>query len=218
MSWQKDLEDELDWRFEEMVVPKLQAARAADGSLLQRAILRALIAMLYAHYEGFCKTAIRIYLLEIKAMGVRREECVERLRMFSLQKAFRELKGYSNEQCWSFVTNSFSHMLKEVMDYELNRESEIALEGEANLYPALLRENLQSVCLPHDEVDAHELLLKSLVSRRNGIAHGKKLIIADLTTYELHERAVHDVMYGLAYAIIETLENRRYLGSVMYEG
>jgi MAE_28990/MAE_18760-like HEPN len=218
MSWQQDLENELDWRSEELAVLKLQAGRAANGSLLQRATLRALIAMLYAHYEGFCKTAIRLYLQEIRTLGVRREECVEKLRMFSLQKAIRELKAYTNEECWDFITSSFNHLMQEVMDYELNRESEIVLEGDSNLYPRLLRANLQRVCLPYGEVDAHEQLLKSLVGRRNDIAHGKKLVIADLATYELHERAVLDVIYGLAYAIIDALEHRRYLRPVVYEG
>jgi hypothetical protein len=218
MSWQDDLENELDWRFEELAVLKLQAARAPANSLLQRAVLRAIIAMLYAHYEGFCKTAIRIYLREVKARGVRRKECLDRLACFSLQKPFRESKSYSTEQCWEFYMNSLHSALGDVVDYELDSKGEIALEGESNLYPGLLRTNLQNVCLPHTEVDTHDQVLRSLVGRRNDIAHGKKLIVADLTTFEEHERAVSDVMYGIAYAIIDALDNGDYLKSIPYEG
>ena len=218
MSWQKDLEDDLDWRFEELAVLKLQAASAQKGSVLQRAILRALVAMLYAHYEGFCKTAIRLYLREIKAIGTRRAECLEPLTVFSLQETFRKMRGFTTDQCWHFYMNSLNQILTSVMDYELDKYGEIALEGESNLYPEMLRANLQHACLPHPEVDTHERLLGSLVGHRNGIAHGKKLTIGELAKYEEFERATSDVMYGLAYSIILAIETQSYLRPVAYEG
>ncbi len=148
---------------------------------------------------------------------MRREECREPLTIFSLQKAFREAKSYATPDCWDFYTKSLAQKLHEVIDYEMDEQGEIALEGESNLYPALLRTNLQNVCLPHATVDNHELRLKGLVGRRNGIAHGQKLIIADLPTYQEFENAAGDVMYDLAYAIIESLESQGYLRPVYYE-
>lgn len=96
MSWQTELEEDLDWRMAELAALKLQAAMAPSGSILQNALLRALVAMLYAHYEGYCKSAIRIYLREVKASGIKRADCKERLAMFSLQKTFREAKSYTD--------------------------------------------------------------------------------------------------------------------------
>lgn len=218
MSWQSDLENDLDWRFAELAALRFQAANTPPGSTVQRALLRALWAMLYAHYEGFCKTAIRIYLKEIRSGNVRRQECKEMLAVFSLQKVLRNTKGFAAEACWQFYSTTLPQALQDAIDYELDKDGEILLEGESNLYPTLLRTNLQHVGLPHVEVDAQELRLGQLVGRRNSIAHGKKLIIHDLPTYQDYENAASEVMYGIAFAVIGALEGKTYLRAVRYEG
>ena len=53
-TWSDQIEADLKWREGELASLKLLAASADHGSDRQRAILRALWAMLYAHYEGFC--------------------------------------------------------------------------------------------------------------------------------------------------------------------
>jgi hypothetical protein len=218
MSWETDIESDLDWRLAELAALKIQAAGSPAKSILQSALLRALIAMLYAHYEGYCKNAIRIYLREIKALGVQRIDCKERLGVFSLQKAFREAKSYSTDQCWRFYQDNLDKLLHEVVDYEIDQHGEIALVGESNLKPADLRANFDFACLPQTEVDNHEQLLKGLVGRRNGIAHGKKLLVNDLADYEEYERAATAAMYDIAYSIIDALTDKQYLKHVAYYG
>ncbi|WP_433935604.1 MAE_28990/MAE_18760 family HEPN-like nuclease [Brevundimonas diminuta] len=43
----------------------------------------------------------------------------------------------------------------------------------------------------------------SLVSRRNDIAHGKKVFIQDMTYYREYEDAASALMYNLALAIVD---------------
>ncbi len=53
----KQLEEDLDWRIAELGILKTQVVSARKGSDRYQVMLRALWAMLYAHYEGFCKFA-----------------------------------------------------------------------------------------------------------------------------------------------------------------
>lgn len=56
-NWDKQLEDDLDWRQAELASLKSQVIKATNGSVMHQVLLRAMWALLYAHYEGFCKFA-----------------------------------------------------------------------------------------------------------------------------------------------------------------
>jgi hypothetical protein len=60
-------------------------------------------------------------------------------------------------------------------------------------------------------VDRNELKLKALVSRRNDIAHGKKMVIQTIEEYQPYEEAALLVMHELAVAVLECLEHEKYL-------
>jgi hypothetical protein len=53
--------------------------------------------------------------------------------------------------------------------------------------------------------------LKSLVARRNEIAHGQKMTISSLTEYQEYENAAIVVMHELAISVLEALESKCYL-------
>jgi hypothetical protein len=92
-----------------------------------------------------------------------------------------------------------------------NLSFEMRLETKSNLWPDLLKENSAAVDLPFAMVDKNELKLKALVSRRNEIAHGKKMIVATLEEYKPYEDAALLVMHELAVAVLDCLEKQTYL-------
>src|SRR6516164_8778467 len=98
----------------------------------------------------------------------------------------------------------FDEGMKEQVSFELH------LETKSNLWPGLLKNNSSAVALPFEMVDQHELKLKALVSRRNDIAHGKKMIIQTLKEYQPYEDAALLVMHELAVAILQCLEQKAY--------
>ncbi|MBD2314026.1 hypothetical protein H6G20_20355 [Desertifilum sp. FACHB-1129] len=205
-NWLKQLEEDLDWRQTEIVILKKQAVLASKDSNRYRALLRALWAMLYAHYEGFCKFAWDLYLDELQKAGVKRKDCKDEIAKLSLQKQFKSLKGdLSPESLWNFGQTGFRNMLEDNLDFQAK------LETQSNLYPQLFKENSLKVCLSCTLVDQYEIELKGLVRRRNDIAHGQKMIIKDLNEYKKYENAAIEVMYELAIAIVECLDKRLYL-------
>ncbi|MFP4574489.1 MAG: MAE_28990/MAE_18760 family HEPN-like nuclease [Coleofasciculus sp.] len=205
-NWLNQLEEDLDWRLTEIAILKKQAVLASKDSDRYRALLRALWAMLYAHYEGFCKFAWDLYLDELQKAGVKRKDCKDEIAKLSLQKQFKSLKGdLSPESLWNFGQTGFRTMLEDNLDFQ------VKLETQSNLYPQLFKENSLKVCLSCTLVDQYEIELKGLVRRRNEIAHGQKMIIKDLNEYKKYEDAAIEVMHELAIAIVDCLDQRLYL-------
>lgn len=175
---------------------------------MHQVLLRAMWALLYAHYEGFCKFAWDLYLDELKNSGVKRKECKDEIARLSLQKQFKELKGdLSLENLWKFTQTGLKSLLEENIDFQ------IKLETESNLYPNIFRENSLQVCLDCTLVEQYQIELRTLVRRRNDIAHGQKMIIKDLKEYQKYEDAALEVMHELAISIVDSLDNKLYLRS-----
>jgi hypothetical protein len=208
-NWLKQLEEDLDWRLTELAILKTQTVLATKDSDRYRALLRALWAMLYAHYEGFCKFAWDLYVDELQKAGAKRKDCQDEIAKLSLQKEFNRLKGdLSTESIWNFGQTEFRTMLEDNLDFQ---DFQKELANQSNLYPKDFKENSRRVCLTCTLVEQYETELKALVTRRNGIAHGKKMIIKDLNEYEKYEDAAIEVMHELAIAIVDCLDKKLYL-------
>jgi hypothetical protein len=145
IDWSKALEDELNWREAEIASLKAAVLDAPKGSVRERSLLRALWAMMYAHYEGFCKFTWDFYLENIENLGLSRNACCSAVARFSLAKEFRELRGnMTADSLWSVFTDRFGEWMKEHLHFELK------LETSSNLWPSLLRENSALVELPFE--------------------------------------------------------------------
>ncbi|NES22394.1 MAG: hypothetical protein F6K41_26615 [Symploca sp. SIO3E6] len=205
-NWLKQLEEDLDWRLRELAILKQQAVLASKDSERYKVLLRALWAMLYAHYEGFCQFAWDLYLDELQKASVKRKDCKDEIARLSLQKQFKSLKGdLSPESLWNFGQTDFRAMLEENLDFQ------IKLETQSNLYPQLFKENSLKVCLNCNLIDQYEIEIRGLVKRRNDIAHGQKMLIKDLKEYKKYEDAALEVMHELAIEIVDCLDNKLYL-------
>lgn len=205
-KWLKQLEDDLDWRETELAILKKQAVLASKDSDRYRVMLRAMSALLYAHYEGFCKFAWDVYLEELQKAGVKRKDCKDEIAKLSLQKKFKTLKGdLSPESLWDFGQTGFGIMLEDNLDFQ------IRLETQSNLYPSLFKENVIQTGLTCTLVDKYQIELKALVMRRNEIAHGQKMTIKNIDEYKKYEDAALEVMHELAVSIIDCLDKKLYL-------
>ena len=104
-----------------------------------------------------------------------------------------------------------NEFLDEVLDFEdkyLSMPPEFPdVDTQSNLWPNVLVELLRVADLNPDVVIKHSHKLKTLVSRRNKIAHGENNIISEVSYYQEFEKAVYDVMYDLAFQIDEKLSS-----------
>lgn len=202
-SWANQIEDDLKWREAELGSLKLQAAASSANSDRQRALLRALWTMLYAHYEGFCKFCWDVLLDEIEKDGCARCDATDKIASLSLAKVFQEFrKDTSPDGILAFVHTTLPGKMNEPLTFP-NR-----LETRSNLWPNLARENSAAVGLMTAQIDAHAKQLGALVGRRNEIAHGKKLVVESLDEYAEYEKAVMLVLHELAVSVVDTLDTR----------
>jgi hypothetical protein len=123
--------------------------------------------------------------------------------------AVRRLRGdLTVESIWQFCTAEFAALLTQQATFGLR------LETQSNLWPDLCRSNSASIGLPHTAVDRQQTRLKSLVARRNDIAHGQPLVIKSLKDYQEYEDAAFDVMYELTESVVNCLDKKTYLKPV----
>lgn len=205
-SWVQQLEDDLKWREAELASLKIQVALEKRASVKHKALLRAMCAMLYAHYEGFCKFAWDLYLDELERLNIKRRDCKDEIAVLSLEKKFREIRGnLSPKSIWEFGQSHFQTFLEENLSFE------IKLETEANLWPNLFETNVIRAGLCCTAINQYRAEIRALVARRNEIAHGKTMEIKDLNEYQQYENAALLVMHDLAVAIVECLDKKLYL-------
>lgn len=201
----RQLEHDLSWREAELAVLKKQVIEAQRDSLRHGALLRALWMMLYAHYEGFCKFAFDSYLEAITRRRPKRLAVKDEIAAFSLRKRFKGLGGnLSNEMCTLFLTE-LSLLLEDEIQFEER------VDTRSNLHPNVMREACRILRLPYTKVDENDLRIRTLVSRRNEIAHGKPMTVKSITEYQAYENAALDVMHELAISIIQAIESQSYL-------
>jgi MAE_28990/MAE_18760-like HEPN len=208
-DWASQIESDLAWREAEIASLKLLAASSPARSNRQRALLRAMWAMLYAHYEGFCKFCWDLFLAAIETEGPARKELRVPIAKFSLLKVFKTLRGdASDDKLWDFFHGDLAIHLAEPAAFP------VKLETKSNLWANLAIENNDAVGLSCQYFGQLKAQLNRLVNQRNEIAHGKKLVIGSLSEYQPYEDAAFLAMHEVAVAVVECLEKKTYLESV----
>lgn len=205
-KWEAEIEHDLSWREAEMGTLKLLLAASPSGSDRQRALLRACSAMLYAHYEGFCKFCWTTLLDTIQKQSPVRSDLVESLAKRAMESVFRKLRGDTSiENLWRFCSDDFTKELAK----KANFPEEI--DTKSNLWPSLSAEINASVGLACPLLLAHSDRIKQLVGRRNKIAHGEKLEIASIAKFQEVEHSAVLVMHELAITVVTCLDQKDYL-------
>ena len=102
------IEIDLDWRIGELAELKKLTVSSSDNSTAHSALLRALWVMLYAHYEGFCKFVISIFLDELEKTRRERKHFKDEIILFSLEKEFNTLRNNSSlKEFYKYLTRTF---------------------------------------------------------------------------------------------------------------
>jgi hypothetical protein len=197
------ISEDLDWRESEIASIRILLSSASISETQRVGLLRAAWAMLYAHYEGFCKEALTIYFDAISQSGAVCSTLPSTTKTFALAKQVRRLRQMTNEDLLEAISNFKSHHLDTSPMFP-------EVDTKSNLWPSVLLDLLESADLNTEKVEEHEQKLKTLVGRRNEIAHGKSNLIPEVAYYLTFEQVVYDVMYDLALQIDSRLRQPPY--------
>lgn len=209
-NWAALLEEDLRWREAELASLKRIAIVSSDNEITYRATLRASWAMLYAHFEGFTKFCWDILLDQVQVRKVSIDQLNENFRLLALEKAFRELKrDISSPSIWEFYNGALPELLKSNAIFP----SDCRLDAASNLWPNVFERECSRVGIKSDQIGLYRGRIKSLVARRNDIAHGMTMTIKSVSEYSEYEHAALLVLHDLAVQILSILENETFIAA-----
>lgn len=200
----EQISEDLGWRESELGSLKILLNRRDVSAAQKEVLLRASWAMLYAHYEGFVKTSLTIFYDEARKRVRKSSLLPMETRLNALDKVLRKMRSLSKQDLLSNINNFNVEVNEAKPDFpEVNTNS--------NLWPNILFDLLLMADINSSKIKIHRHSLKTLVSRRNEIAHGKRDIISEVRYYLEHEAVVSDVMYEIAIGIDERLNAPPYV-------
>jgi len=201
------LEADLQWREAELASLKRLAINSEEGSVTYQSLLRALWALLYAHFEGFTKYCWDTLFDHIQSERIPKSSLSDPFAIIALEKDFKELRA-------ALDANSILQFLNVGMPTALKNPAEfpdeIRLKTDSNLWPNVFERETSKLGINCEELVKHRSRIKTLVARRNDIAHGKGMIIVNVSEYHAYEVSSLCLMHELAIKTMEIIDTKKY--------
>jgi len=185
---------DLVWRRRELTELRGLAKRS-EGQLLEKVIIRAGVALLYAHWEGFVKAAGSHYLEYVASNRLPHQQLAPNFLALTLRSKFHDLgaseKVSSANALADFFCSSLATRSKVPYKDIINTKS--------NLSSKVLEDIIAVLGLNHDQFRLDlKFIDGNLVNPRNHIAHGESLSLTLVEYLTLHDRVI---------SLIETFRN-----------
>jgi len=182
------LAKDLAWRKKELANLKSLIETSSMSSSQERVLLRSGITILYAHWEGFIKTAASNY-LEYVAM--------QRLRYDELSSNFVAL-ALKNQLSQVNETNKAT-IFTETIDFirtQLIKRSSVpykdVVQTRSNLSSSVLKEITCVLGLDYSFYETKQILIDSnLLAKRNYVAHGEYIELDKEDYLQLHSQVIN---------------------------
>ena len=201
------IDQEISWRKLELTQLKFLVTSASTDKELT--ILRSSIVLLYAHWEGFVKRLLTLYLNHIVDQGLYSYELKPNFYAMSLSSDFEQFKKTKKTTHYVSLTKTVFDKINEIPKIQCDK----IIDTQSNLNSELFKELMGLLDLdPSIHDTSFNLIDERLLERRNGIAHGenRKRFPLNKTEYEdIHKRIVQ-IMDDLASQIKDAAINQRY--------
>ena len=218
-----EVEDELTWRLDEIRFFRNQLSRLSTTDEQDR-YRKALVVMLYSHFEGFWRAAFSIYIKTINDEGVACEDACDAIAAASLFEILAALVDW-NRKCDFFRRAApddnklhqaarhaeFVGRIHDVQSTRVNIPAERVVDTESNLNPVVVRKNLFRLGFKHDMFASHEGTINELLGRRNAIAHGSSRSGVTSGDYSKLESSVTAIMQDIVHLVFDSLREKWYL-------
>lgn len=179
------ISSELVWRKKEINFLYLQAK--STTSMPQNIILRAGIALLYAHWEGFIKTSSELYLIHVKSQ----KKTFSELQVnFLTIKFMNDLSNCTNSENQKYFNTTLSNIF-DTVDKRANFSETGIIKTYSNLTSSVLESILTIIGLNEKLFELkYNLIDEILVKSRNEIVHGEHKIYSLQEFVELKENVI----------------------------
>ena len=202
----EQLDNEFAWRLTE--IASLRKAIRNAGGPTQVALLRASVTLLYAHWEGYVKTAAIRYGAYISSLRINFSEAQ---RSFSGLKALSYVKQLHSLKKQIFVSSELLSALHSVDDDRLSLNLDAHIANVGNLDYDLFEQIAQFLCIDAKSYSAKKTLIdESLLKKRNEIARGDYLLI-DMDGFEVLSDEILEIMRQFKTDIQNAVALKAYL-------
>lgn len=222
-AFRAEMESEREWRETEMRQLRNQLALLKSEDE-RRTARKALVVMLYAHFEGACKALFSMYVNRLNALTLRVDQVVSPIGAASLADVFFALRD-PNRKCVEFARalpddsalhrfardREFVEVAWKVAERSVVIDVDEIVDTESNLKPVVLRKILFRLGLDPAIVQPWDGQIHMLLARRNDVAHGTAKQGLDERDYAKLEDAVTGVIDGIVHAISDAVSRKAYL-------
>ena len=217
------MEAEREWREKEMRQLRNQLSLlSSEGQ--RKTARKALVVMLYAHFEGVSKALFSMYVNRINKLGLRVAEAVPHIGAATLAEVFNALRD-PNKKCAEFAQalpddatlhrfardREFVEVSWKIAQRSVRIDVEKIVDTASNLKPVVLKKILYQLGLNPDLARPWEGEIHLLLNRRNDVAHGSAKPGLEEKEYESLEKAVSLVVDGIVKAISDAVVRKLYL-------
>jgi hypothetical protein len=203
------LSEDVSWRKKELINLKLMhdSSREHQAEMLRRAA----VALLYAHWEGYVKTAGTAYVEFVAQQGLAYNELASNFIALGMKAQLRRAVESSKAEVLMQVVQFFTTEIGNRAKLNWDR----AVQTRANLSAELLRNIIVSLGLDYKPFAVREKSVVELLrERRNGIAHGRYLQVDAGEYVRLHNEIVgHEEFSGLLEEFRTQIDNAAQLGT-----
>lgn len=223
-NFRAQLEAEFEWRSGE-VRWLHNLCEGMDSDEQKRQFRRAIVLLLYSHFEGYCKFSLQLYVSAVNGEGLSCREANPAIAAASLNDIFAKLRdGTGKAEVFrnSLPDDSKLHRFAREREF-VERTADMLstpvsipdqiVNTESNLKPAVLRKNLFMLGLPFDQFKALEPDIDKLLALRNGIAHGSTRGGVDAALYESLKQCAFSVMSGITSGVTRAFDEKWFLAN-----
>jgi hypothetical protein len=197
------IESDFDWRRKELQLLKKELEKKEPYPKFEKIFLRAGIALLYAHWEGFIKSIAEMYLHHVYLQNKKFKELNIHFRALSLREVSNN--KIDIEACKKIII--YMEESDEKAKFQYNK-----INTKSNLNCDVLLDILRFIGLESRiKIDYDgETIINDLVKTRNHIAHGENPQVTSKLFLEYHEKII-SLMEMIKIEIQNEAAEKRYL-------
>jgi hypothetical protein len=204
---QDKLEEDLAWRKKEILSLKLLIEK---DEINKKILLRAGVALLCAHFEGFIKTASNYYVIYISSKKVKCDNVLYSLLAIKLKKDFDNCSKTDNHSVHGLLLEKIEQIKNENFFIKYT-DSEPIISTKSNPKSEVLDEILKTIGIKSDIFTTKKQYIDySLLYNRNKIVHGERF---ELNYKDFDEvfNVVMDLLDKYKELIIQAAEKEEFL-------
>ena len=163
----------MGWRIKE--ISSLKSAVKSSSYISEQTLVRASIALLYAHWEGFIKSSATAYVTYVNNQGLSYSELQTCFVVLGFKKTLHDVQQSKQSQ----LNVALVDFIRDGLATKTKLKIDTAINTESNLSASVFENILQAVGFATAPYEARtNLINESLLKRRNTIAHGEYIDVA----------------------------------------